>query len=329
LPGSGARTGITATGRRAGPAVPGQGCTAAAAGLAEARPSSRKGVTRGRPRPRPTMQALYYDRDAKPVSREQWQQLGCQPGYSRVGYADGIRHGRQVTVITFWSGIAASGGPGGPLIFCTCAGIRGLADRSAAYQRRWGWPTLEAARAGHEAVTAWIDRVAAFLAGATSRLPAPDPPGTPASQPGRQALTGLPRRAAQDLPGRQARRSTPPPTWRCRPPGGAGSRPSHRARSRRPAISARDQRRVQEDRPRWQGAGPRPGVSGHHRLSRRPGDLHRLRQTRGQGAAAEAGQRVRRRARLGPHRPDIRHRLYGPSLVRKSAYETPRTCRST
>jgi hypothetical protein len=150
------------------------------------------------------MQALYYDRDANPVSQEQWQRLGCQPGYSRVAYADGIRHGRQVTVITFWSGLAADGGPDGPLIFCTCAGIRGLTDRSAAYQRRWGWPTLEAARAGHEAVTAWIARVAAFLAGATSQLPAPDPPG-------RQALTGLPGALPRTCPGRQARRSTAQP----------------------------------------------------------------------------------------------------------------------
>jgi hypothetical protein len=46
------------------------------------------------------MQALYYDRDARPVSR----QLGRQPGDSRVGYVGAVRHGRQVTVITFWSG---------------------------------------------------------------------------------------------------------------------------------------------------------------------------------------------------------------------------------
>ena len=69
------------------------------------------------------MQPLYYDRDGRPVSRQRWQQLGRQPGYSRVGYADAIRHGQQVTVITFWSGIAGDG-PDGPLIFCTCAGIR-------------------------------------------------------------------------------------------------------------------------------------------------------------------------------------------------------------
>jgi hypothetical protein len=128
------------------------------------------------------MQARYYDRDANPVSQEQWRQLSRQAGYSRIGYADSIRHGRQVTVITFWSGIAAGGGPDGPLIFCTCAGIRGLADRRAAYQRQWGWPTLNAARAGHQAVTAWIAQVAAFLAGHTSQLPAPDPVGPPASR---------------------------------------------------------------------------------------------------------------------------------------------------
>ena len=59
------------------------------------------------------MKALYYDRDGRPVSPEQWQQLGRQPGYSRVGYADATRHGQQVTVITFWSGIAGEG-PSGP-----------------------------------------------------------------------------------------------------------------------------------------------------------------------------------------------------------------------
>jgi hypothetical protein len=123
------------------------------------------------------MQALYYDRNANPVSQERWQQLGRQPGYGRIGYADGIRHGRQVTVVTFWSGIAAGHGPGGPLIFCTCAGIRGLADRRAAYQRVWGWPSLEAARAGHRAITAWITEVAAFLAGQTSQPPALAPAG--------------------------------------------------------------------------------------------------------------------------------------------------------
>ena len=125
------------------------------------------------------MQPLYYDRDGRPVSQQQWRHLGRQPGYSRVGYTDAIRYGRQVTVITFWSGIAGDG-PDGPLIFCTCAGIRDPGGRRTVYQRLWGWPTLAAASAGHQAVTIWIAEVAAFLAGATSQLPAPDPalPGT-------------------------------------------------------------------------------------------------------------------------------------------------------
>ena len=121
------------------------------------------------------MQAPYYDRDARPVTWQRWRQLGRQPGYSRVGYTDAIRHGRQITVITFWSGIAADHGPAGPLIFCTCAGIRGPASPRPAYQRQWRWPTLTAARAGHRVVTAWIAEVAAFLAGHASQLPAPDP----------------------------------------------------------------------------------------------------------------------------------------------------------
>ena len=126
------------------------------------------------------MQALYYDRDGRPVSQERWQQLGRRPGYSRVGYADAVRHGRQVTVITFWSGIAGDG-PDGPDIFCTCAGIRDPGARRTAYQRLWRWPTIAAARAGHQAVTAWITDVAGFLAGATSQLPPPGPalPVTP------------------------------------------------------------------------------------------------------------------------------------------------------
>ena len=40
------------------------------------------------------MQALYYDRDGRPVSQQEWRRLGRQPGYSRVGYADAARHGR-------------------------------------------------------------------------------------------------------------------------------------------------------------------------------------------------------------------------------------------
>src|SRR5581483_8955244 len=103
------------------------------------------------------MQAQYYDRDGRPVSEQQWHELGRQPGYSRIGYADGLRHGQQVTVVPFWSGIAGDG-PGGPLLFCTCAGIRG-SDGRTAYQRVWGWSDITAACAGHQAVTTWIDQV--------------------------------------------------------------------------------------------------------------------------------------------------------------------------
>jgi hypothetical protein len=121
------------------------------------------------------MQALYYDRDGHPVSYEQWKELGRRPGYSRVDYADGIQHGWQVTVVTFWVGIAARHGPAGRLIFNTCAGLRGPAERRAAYERVWSWPSLDAARAGHQAVTGWITEVAAFLAGKSSQLPPPSP----------------------------------------------------------------------------------------------------------------------------------------------------------
>ena len=119
------------------------------------------------------MQARYYDRDGRPVSQERWQELGRQPGYSRIGYADETRHGLQVTVVTFWSGIAGHG-PDGPLLFCTCTGIRGPDGRTF-FQRVWGWPDITAARTGHQAVASWTVQVAAFLAGRAHQLPGPGP----------------------------------------------------------------------------------------------------------------------------------------------------------
>lgn len=46
---------------------------------------------------------------------------------------------------TFWSGIAGDG-PDGPLLFCTCAGIRGPDGCRTAYQRVWGWADIASAR---------------------------------------------------------------------------------------------------------------------------------------------------------------------------------------
>ena len=91
-------------------------------------------------------------------------------------------------MVTFWLGVAAESGPGGPLIFHTYASIRGPAGWRAAYQRLWGWPSLTAARAGHQAVAAWTTDVAAFLAGHASQLPAPDPdlPAPPPSGAGQE-----------------------------------------------------------------------------------------------------------------------------------------------
>jgi len=172
--------------------APGLRCQVRAAIRGE-RHSLAREVAPGQTRPGQMMQALYYDRDGRPVSREQWQQLGRQPGYSRVGYADAVRHGQQVTVITFWSGIAGDG-PDGPLIFCTCAGIRIPGGQRPAFQRLWGWPDIAVARAGHQAVTAWITEIAGFLAGHAGQLPPPDPalPGTPPA--------GKKRRSSMDNP---------------------------------------------------------------------------------------------------------------------------------
>jgi hypothetical protein len=129
------------------------------------------------------MTSLYYDREGRPASQEEWRQLSRQPGYSRISYADRIVHGRQVTVITCWLGTASADHPGGLLLFHTYADVRRPGDPRPSYQRLWGWPILQVARAGHEAVTAWLTGVAAWLAGETSQLPGP-PPGRPVSPAG-------------------------------------------------------------------------------------------------------------------------------------------------
>ena len=90
-------------------------------------------------------------------------------------------------MVTFWSGIAGHG-PDGPLLFCTCAGIRGPDGRNV-YQRVWGWADIAAARAGHQAVTAWVTEMAAFLAGRASVLPPPNPV-LPAVPPARRSEAG-------------------------------------------------------------------------------------------------------------------------------------------
>lgn len=130
------------------------------------------------------MQGGYYDRDGRPVSRRQWQQLGRQPGYTRVDHAAITRHGWEITVATFWLGTADGGGPGDRLIFASYGEIRRPGGRQAACRRTWGWPGLQAARAGHQAVTAWLGQVAAWLAGQASQLPAPPAPAAPVAPAG-------------------------------------------------------------------------------------------------------------------------------------------------
>lgn len=119
------------------------------------------------------MQARYYDRGGRPVSEERWQELGRQPGYSRIGYTDETGHGQQVTGVTFWSGIAGDGPDGR----CASAPARASAPPTAAppTSRYRDGPTSPRP-AGHHAVTARIDQVAAFLAGHASQLPATGPP---------------------------------------------------------------------------------------------------------------------------------------------------------
>jgi hypothetical protein len=128
------------------------------------------------------MQTMYYDRDGCPVSRQQWEQLDRQPAYTRVDHDQAIRHGREITVATFWHGAATCGELDAPLIFHSCGEIRRRGDRCATYRRLWGWPDLETARAGHQAVLAWLAEVTAWLAGETSQLPGL-PPGQAAPVP--------------------------------------------------------------------------------------------------------------------------------------------------
>jgi hypothetical protein len=68
---------------------------------------------------------------------------------------------------------AASGAVSAP---ATCPSGEAIADSHGRSRS-----DIAAARAGHQAVTAWIAELADFLAGHTNQLPAPDPalPGTP------------------------------------------------------------------------------------------------------------------------------------------------------
>jgi hypothetical protein len=60
-------------------------------------------------RPGQVMRALYFDRDGLPVSSEAWRRLSRQEGYCQVEYASAVRHGREVTVATFWLGTVGDG----------------------------------------------------------------------------------------------------------------------------------------------------------------------------------------------------------------------------
>jgi|SRR5579875_3013016 len=111
----------------------------------------------------------YYDRDGRQISRIEWQRLDSQPGYCRVDYTSRTCHGFRVTVVTCWLGVTGDQRPGPPLIFRTYGEIRPRGDVRAACRRVWGWPGLEAARAGHRAVTS-------RLIGHASQPPAPPVP---------------------------------------------------------------------------------------------------------------------------------------------------------
>jgi hypothetical protein len=121
------------------------------------------------------MELLYYDRDGRPISEEQWQRFGHHKDYGRVGYTDATRHGRHLIVVTCWLGAAGGHQLGPPLIFHTFAELRRPAGLDASYWRSWSWPTLQAARDGHRAVATWLTDVAAWLAGAAGQPPALPP----------------------------------------------------------------------------------------------------------------------------------------------------------
>jgi hypothetical protein len=142
------------------------------------------------------MELAYYDRDGRPISEEQWQRFGHQKDYGRVDYTDLTRHGRHLIVVTCRLGAAGGHQLGSPLIFHTFAELRRPAALDASYRRSWSWPTLQAARDGHQAVAAWLTGVAAWLAGAAGQPPAlPSALITGQRQPGpadplRQVLKG-------------------------------------------------------------------------------------------------------------------------------------------
>ena len=103
-----------------------------------------------------TLSLEYFDRDGYPISRQQWQHLSRQPGYTCVAHTESICNGEQITVITYWLGISQGQHPGTPLIFQTYGEIRRPGTPHARYYRTWSWPTQGVAANGHLAITDWM-----------------------------------------------------------------------------------------------------------------------------------------------------------------------------
>jgi hypothetical protein len=93
----------------------------------------------------PPNRITYVDRQGRPINRTTWLALSARPEYVVVA-RDAVRVGkRQIQVMTIWLGLNLPSSR--PPIFETL-----LHSVGSARPRRWSWPSLAQARAGHRHV---------------------------------------------------------------------------------------------------------------------------------------------------------------------------------
>jgi hypothetical protein len=104
---------------------------------------------------------LYVDRQGHPISRTTWLALTARPEYVVIA-SDGVTfEGYHLQVVTIWLGLNLPSG--GPRVFETLLHAGG-----SSRPRRWAWPSLSRAHAGHRHVVDELIAGQPVLGGAQS-----------------------------------------------------------------------------------------------------------------------------------------------------------------
>lgn len=106
----------------------------------------------------------FFDRYGQPISRETWESLSSDTAYVQVGNDTCHIEGREITVATFWLGMAGPRSSEPPAMFRTY--VDNLIPTSRCLS--WAWDNEPDARSGHANILHWIaQRSAGSGSGAT------------------------------------------------------------------------------------------------------------------------------------------------------------------